>query len=97
PKVVVLTHYSNVTGAIAPIDEMSNLAKEITDAVVVIDAAQSAPHIRLNLSSLSADFVAFSGHKMLGPTGVGCLYGQQAALEKLNVSLWGGGMIEWVD
>lgn len=99
PKVVVLTHCSNVTGNVAPIEQMATAAKEASDAIVVVDAAQAIPHphLRIDVSKLDIDFFAFSGHKMLGPTGIGCLYGKSTMLEKLRPLMLGGGMVDWVD
>ncbi|KZN32589.1 hypothetical protein N480_25400 [Pseudoalteromonas luteoviolacea S2607] len=99
PKVVVLTHCSNVSGTIAPIEQMAEEAKKACDAIVVVDAAQSIPHphLRIDVSKTPVDFVAFSGHKMLGPTGVGCLYGKSAVLNTLRPLMLGGGMVDWVD
>lgn len=99
PKVVVLTHCSNVTGTVAPIREMAMAAKEACDAIVVVDAAQSIPHphLRIDVSQILVDFVAFSGHKMLGPTGIGCLYGKHDSLNSLRPLMLGGGMVDWVD
>ncbi|WDE02354.1 aminotransferase class V-fold PLP-dependent enzyme [Thalassomonas actiniarum] len=99
PKVVVLTHCSNVSGNIAPIEEMTIAAKEACDAIVVVDAAQSMPHphLRIDVSKIDVDFVAFSAHKMLGPTGVGCLYGKSSRLNELRPLMLGGGMVDWVD
>ena len=99
PKVVALTHCSNVSGAVAPIEQMAIAAKEACDATVVVDAAQSIPHphLRINVSKIPVDFVAFSAHKMLGPTGVGCLYGKSDMLNKLRPLILGGGMVDWVD
>lgn len=99
PKVVVLTHCSNVTGNVAPIEEMAKAAKEACGAIVVVDAAQSIPHphLRIDVSKLQVDFVAFSAHKMLGPTGVGCLYGKGEMLNQLRPLMLGGGMVDWVD
>lgn len=99
PKVVVLTHCSNVTGTVAPIAQMASAAKEAGDAIVVVDAAQSIPHphLRIDVSELEVDFVAFSGHKMMGPTGVGCLYGKSSMLNQLRPLMLGGGMVDWVD
>ena len=78
PQVFALTHCSNVTGNVAPIEEMTVAAKQVCDAIVVVDAAQSMPHphLRIDVSKIDVDFLAFSAHKMLGPTGVGCLYGK---------------------
>ena len=97
PRVVALTHCSNVTGAIAPIETMAELAKAEADATVVVDAAQSAPHVPLDVSRLAVDFLAFSAHKMLGPSGVGCLYGRREALARLTPPMLGGGTVDWVD
>ena len=99
PKVVALTHCSNVTGNVAPIEEMARAAKAASDAIVVVDAAQSIPHphLRIDVSKVDVDFVAFSGHKMLGPTGIGCLYGKTDMLNKLRPLMLGGGMVDWVD
>nr|WP_269783520.1 aminotransferase class V-fold PLP-dependent enzyme [Marinibactrum halimedae] len=99
PKVVVLTHCSNVTGNIAPIEEMAIAAKKACDAIVIVDAAQSIPHphLRIDVSKIPVDFLAFSGHKMLGPTGVGCLYGKSERLNELRPLMLGGGMVDWVD
>ena len=96
PKVVSLTHCSNVSGLYAPIEKMAQMAKNV-GAIVVVDAAQSIPHRRLNVNRLNIDFLAFSSHKMLGPTGIGVLYGRQQYLEKLTPTYVGGGMVDWVD
>jgi cysteine desulfurase/selenocysteine lyase len=96
PKVVSLTHCSNVSGLYAPIEKMAQMAKNV-GAIVVVDAAQSIPHRRLNVNRQNIDFLAFSGHKMLGPTGIGVLYGRQQYLEKLKPTYLGGGMVDWVD
>jgi cysteine desulfurase/selenocysteine lyase len=96
PKVVSLTHCSNVSGLYLPIEEMTRLAKE-EGAIVVIDAAQSIPHRRVNVADLNVDFLAFSGHKMLGPTGIGVLYGKQSYLNQMKPVYLGGGMVDWVD
>jgi cysteine desulfurase/selenocysteine lyase len=99
PKAVVLTHCSNVTGNVAPIEQMAIAAKEACDAIVIVDAAQSIPHphLRIDVSKIPVDFVAFSGHKMLGPTGVGCLYGKSTMLNQLRSLMLGGGMVDWVE
>ncbi|MBI1973057.1 cysteine desulfurase [Candidatus Woesearchaeota archaeon] len=94
-KIVAVTHISNVMGTINPIKEIIQKARSI-GAKVVIDAAQSAPHIPIDVKELDADFLAFSSHKMLGPTGVGVLYGKQEFLEKMTPFLYGGDMIKEV-
>jgi cysteine desulfurase/selenocysteine lyase len=96
PKIVSLTHCSNVSGLYLPVEEMTRMAKE-KGAIVVIDAAQSIPHRRINVSDLNIDFLAFSGHKMLGPTGIGILYGKQSCLNAMKPVYLGGGMVDWVD
>lgn len=95
PALVAITHCSNVTGLYLPITEMATAAKE-HGALVLLDAAQSAPHTALDVRALQVDFLALSAHKMLGPTGLGILYGRQEALEKLKPHQWGGGMVDWV-
>lgn len=97
PRVVALTHCSNVTGVVHPVAEMIREVRDSCDALVVVDAAQSLPHEPIDVVELGADFVAFSPHKMLGPSGVGCLYGRAAQLEKLVPLVVGGGMVDWVD
>jgi cysteine desulfurase/selenocysteine lyase len=96
PKVVSLTHCSNVSGLYLPVEEMTRMAKEV-GALVVVDAAQSVPHCRLNMRNWDIDFLAFSAHKMLGPTGIGVLYGKQSHLKELHPVYLGGGMVDWVD
>jgi len=96
PKVVSLTHCSNVSGLYAPLEKMTQMAKE-AGAIVVVDGAQSVPHRRVNVNRMNIDFLAFSGHKMLGPTGIGVLYGRQQYLEKFSPVYLGGGMVDWVD
>lgn len=93
-KIVAVTMMSNVTGAITPLDKMIARAHAV-GAVVVVDAAQGAPHLPLDVQALDADFLAFSGHKMLGPF-VGVLYGKRALLEKMPPFLGGGDMIRRV-
>ena len=90
-----VTHISNVLGTINDIEQLVNLAKE-NKALTIIDAAQSAQHMKIDVKKLGCDFLAFSSHKMLGPTGIGILYGKQAHLEKLEPFLFGGGMINSV-
>lgn len=94
-RVVAITHVSNVTGFIAPVADIVALAHS-GNAVVVLDACQSAPHRSLNLALLGVDFAAFSGHKMLGPTGIGVLYGRDAMLNALPPFRTGGSMISTV-
>ncbi|GAD84184.1 cysteine desulfurase [Nocardia asteroides NBRC 15531] len=94
-KVVAFTHQSNVTGAVAPVDELVRRAKEV-GALVVLDACQSVPHMAVDFRALGVDFAAFSGHKMLGPMGVGGLYGRRALLEETPPYITGGSMIETV-
>ncbi|WP_024805350.1 cysteine desulfurase [Nocardia sp. BMG51109] len=94
-KVVAFTHVSNVTGAVAPAAELVRRAKEV-GALVVLDACQSVPHAPVNLRELGVDFAAFSGHKMLGPSGIGVLYGRRALLEETPPFITGGSMIETV-
>ncbi|NQZ20718.1 MAG: aminotransferase class V-fold PLP-dependent enzyme [Colwellia sp.] len=96
PKVVAITHCSNVTGVYNPLSEMAKLAKE-NGAIVVVDAAQSIPHKKVNVLELDIDFLTFSPHKMLGPTGLGVLYGKKDMLEKLTPNSFGGGMVDWVE
>jgi cysteine desulfurase/selenocysteine lyase len=95
-KVVAITHMSNVLGTIAPVAEMSRLAHAV-GAIVVVDGAQSAPHLPLSVQSLGCDFFALSAHKMLGPTGVGALWGRRELLDAMPPFLTGGSMIGHVD
>ncbi|MET8652773.1 MULTISPECIES: cysteine desulfurase [Nocardia] len=94
-KVVAFTHQSNVTGAIAPVAELVRRAKAV-GALVVLDACQSVPHMPVDFRELGVDFAAFSGHKMLGPSGVGVLFGRRALLEQTPPFITGGSMIETV-
>lgn len=95
-KIVALTHVSNVLGTVNPVAVVAERA-HAHGALVVVDAAQSAGHLQVELGALGADFVAFSGHKMYGPTGVGVLAGRTAALELLDPMETGGEMIDQVD
>lgn len=97
PRVVVLTHCSNVTGVIHPVEELISEVRATCDAVIVLDSAQFLPHERVNAHALDVDFMAFSMHKMLGPPGVGCLFGKSELLAKLRPLSVGGGMVDWVD
>ncbi len=94
-KVVAFTHASNVTGAISPVAQIIAAAKEV-GALTVLDACQSAAHLPLNLHELGVDFAVFSGHKMLGPTGIGVLYGRHELLRDLPPVATGGSMVEVV-
>lgn len=94
-KVVAFTHQSNVTGAVADVEEIVRRARAV-DALVVLDACQSVPHMPVDFHALDVDFAAFSGHKMCGPSGVGVLYGKAQHLAKLPPFLTGGSMIEVV-
>ena len=94
-KVVAFTHHSNVTGALAPVDELVSRARAV-GALTVLDACQSVPHQPVDFHGLGVDFAAFSGHKMLGPNGIGVLYGRRELLATLPPFLTGGSMIETV-
>lgn len=94
-KVVAFTHQSNVTGAVADVPEMVRRAKAV-GALTVLDACQSVPHMPIDVAELGVDFLAFSGHKMLGPSGVGALWGRPELLEALPPFITGGSMIEVV-
>ncbi|PRC41686.1 cysteine desulfurase, partial [Mycobacterium sp. ITM-2017-0098] len=94
-KVVAFSHHSNVTGAVAPVAELVARARAV-GALVLLDACQSVPHQAVDFHGLDVDFAAFSGHKMLGPTGIGVLYGRSALLNALPPFLTGGSMIETV-
>ncbi|MGO1369984.1 cysteine desulfurase [Senegalia sp. (in: firmicutes)] len=95
-KIVAAAHISNVLGTINPIKEIIDYAHEM-NAIAVIDGAQAAPHTKVDIEKLNADFYAFSGHKMLGPMGIGVLYGRRELLEKMGPFLSGGDMIEYVE
>ena len=94
-RVVSIIHVSNVLGVVNPINYISKKARE-RGAILIIDAAQSVPHINLNVKELDCDFLVASGHKMLGPTGIGFLYGKKALLESMEPFLFGGDMISTV-
>ena len=95
PKLVSFTHMSNVLGTINPAAEMIRLAHE-AGALTLVDAAQSVPHLHVDVQALDADFLAFSAHKMCGPTGIGALYGKMELLEAMPPFLGGGDMIKEV-
>lgn len=94
-RVVAITHQSNVLGTILPVSKLSAAARAV-GALVVLDACQSAPHFPINVSNLDVDFIAFSGHKMLGPTGIGVLWGRLNLLEQLEPAFFGGSMVDSV-
>lgn len=94
-KIVCVIHQSNVFGTVNPITEIVKYAHEV-GALVLVDGAQSTPHHRVNVTELDCDFFAFSGHKMMGPTGVGALYTKPEILEAMNPFLGGGEMIRKV-
>ncbi len=94
-KIVAFTHQSNVTGAVADVDELVSRAHAV-GALVVLDACQSVPHMAVDFAALGVDFAAFSGHKMLGPSGVGVLYGRASLLAQMPPFITGGSMIETV-
>ena len=94
-KIVAITHQSNVLGSILPVETIVKASHGV-GALVVLDACQSAPHFALDIKKLDIDFLAFSGHKTLGPTGIGVLWGKYDLLEKLEPSLFGGSMVDSV-
>jgi cysteine desulfurase / selenocysteine lyase len=94
-KVVAFSHHSNVTGAIAPVAEIVRRARSV-GALTVLDACQSVPHQPVDFHALDVDFAAFSGHKMLGPNGIGVLYGRRELLNSMPPFITGGSMIETV-
>ncbi|MGQ7368146.1 cysteine desulfurase [Streptococcus suis] len=94
-KFVSLAHVSNVLGSVAPIGEIAELVHQV-GAYLVVDGAQSVPHMAVNVQELDVDFYAFSGHKMLGPTGIGVLYGKEGLLNLMSPVEFGGEMIDFV-
>ena len=92
-KLVSVSHVSNVSGAINDVKRLAKAAHE-NGALMLVDGAQSVPHMPINVNDLDADFLAFSGHKMLGPTGIGALYGKKALLKSMAPFQGGGEMIK---
>jgi len=95
-KIVAITHVSNVLGTINPIKEIAQIAHR-QGAVLLVDGAQGVPHLKVDVQDLDCDFYAFSGHKMVGPTGIGVLYGKKALLDAMEPVEFGGEMIDFVD
>ena len=95
-KIVAFSHVSNALGTINPVEEIVRLVREKTDAIIVCDGAQSAPHFPVSFDTMGIDFYAFSGHKMLGPMGIGGLIGKREMLEEMPPYQTGGDMIEFV-
>ncbi|PYM89650.1 MAG: cysteine desulfurase [Candidatus Rokuibacteriota bacterium] len=97
-RVVAFTHVSNVLGTITPVVEIVRRARSV-NAITVVDGAQAVPHMRVDMSALGCDFYVFSGHKMLGPTGIGVMYGRRPVLDSLEPGRGGSEMIKevWID
>ena len=94
-KIVSITHISNVLGTINPVKNLAEMAHEM-GALFIVDGAQGVPHLQVNVQDLGCDFYAFSGHKMLGPTGIGALWGKTELLNEMDPFMGGGEMIETV-
>ena len=94
-KIVSLTHISNVLGTINPVKKLAEIAHDM-GAIFIVDGAQGVPHFQVNVQDIGCDFYAFSGHKMLGPTGIGVLWGKTELLDKIEPFMGGGEMIETV-
>ncbi|EOF7813419.1 cysteine desulfurase [Listeria monocytogenes] len=95
-KIVALAHVSNVLGTITPIKEIAAIAHQF-GAVILVDGAQAVPHMEVDVVDLDADFYAFSGHKMMAPTGIGALYGKRELLDAMEPIEFGGEMIDFVE
>lgn len=95
-KIVAISHVSNVLGTVNPIKQIAKLAHK-HNAVIVVDGAQGAPHMKIDVQDLNCDFYAFSGHKMCAPTGIGVLYGRKTLLENMEPFEFGGEMIDFVN
>lgn len=94
-KIVAISHQSNVLGILNPVEKMVEMAHAV-GAQVVLDAAQSIAHLKINVKNINCDYMVFSGHKLYGPTGIGCLYGKKEALELLPPYQFGGDMVKTV-
>jgi len=94
-KIVSITHISNVLGTINPVKKLAEMAHDM-GALFIVDGAQGVPHLQVNVQDLGCDFYAFSGHKMLGPTGIGTLWGKTELLNEMDPFMGGGEMIETV-
>ncbi|MGP4064687.1 cysteine desulfurase [Oceanobacillus sp. M65] len=95
-KIVAISHVSNVLGTVNPIKQIAELAHK-HDAIIVVDGAQGAPHMKIDVQDLNCDFYAFSGHKMCAPTGIGVLFGRKNLLENMEPFEFGGEMIDFVN
>lgn len=95
-RLVAITHVSNAVGSITPLADVVRIVRSRSAAVIVVDGAQAVPHLPVDFDALDVDFFAFSGHKMLGPMGIGGLVGRRALLEAMPPYQFGGDMIEWV-
>ena len=95
-KIVAITHVSNAVGSITPLQDVVRIVRSRSAAVIVVDGAQAVPHLAVNFDALDIDFYAFSGHKLLGPMGIGVLVGRRPLLEAMPPYQFGGDMIEWV-
>jgi cysteine desulfurase / selenocysteine lyase len=95
-KIVAIAHVSNVLGTIHPVKEIAAIAHAV-GAVIVVDGAQSVPHLPVDVQDMDCDFLAFSGHKMCGPTGIGVLYGKRKWLDEMEPTYFGGEMIDVVE
>jgi cysteine desulfurase/selenocysteine lyase len=95
-KIVAIGHVSNVLGTVNPVKKLAAMVHAV-GGVIVVDGAQSVPHMKVDVQDLDCDFLAFSGHKMMAPTGIGVLYGKEALLERMEPVEFGGEMIDHVD
>ena len=96
PRIISITAVSNITGNVQPVETICEIARKY-DVISVIDACQFAPHCAIDTQKINCDFLAFSAHKMLGPTGVGILYGKMDVLKKCKIVKYGGGMVDKID